>query len=151
MFLLSAGKWYAVAKDFVSEINEAVRALVTGSMTLPEYDDDTETTYNKRVAMADARFAHMDRKNIRYGGGPSAIEFCDLFRDDRKLVHVKRYGGSAPLSHHFSQGEVDPIRWTGWLRCLLHGMDQLELGRAVVVDRRVPALEIVEVVDVLAN
>ena len=46
---------------------------------------------------------------------------------------------------------VDPIWWTVWLRCLLHGMDEFEFDRTVVVDRRVAALKIVEAVDVFAN
>ena len=48
----------------------------------------------------------MDKKNIRYGGGASQIEFCDLFTRNRVMVHVKRYGGSSVLSHLFAQGVV---------------------------------------------
>jgi uncharacterized protein (TIGR04141 family) len=36
----------------------------------------------------------------------SKIEFCDLFKDDRSMIHVKRYCGSATLSHLFAQGAV---------------------------------------------
>lgn len=48
----------------------------------------------------------MDRQLVKHGGGHSAIEFCDLMTDDKKLVHVKRYSGSAQLSHLFAQGAV---------------------------------------------
>ncbi|MDB5782688.1 TIGR04141 family sporadically distributed protein [Caballeronia mineralivorans] len=34
------------------------------------------------------------------------IEFCDLVRDGRELVHVKFYRSSATLSHLFAQGSV---------------------------------------------
>ena len=34
---------------------------------------------------------------------------------------------------------VDPIRWTVSLRCCFHRMNELELERALVVDRRVAA------------
>src|SRR5690606_19414169 len=44
--------------------------------------------------------------NIRYGGGASQIEFCDLFVRKRTMLHVKRYGGSSVLSHLFAQGVV---------------------------------------------
>ena len=54
----------------------------------------------------DPEVAVMDRKNIRYGGGASRIEFCDLFINKRTLLHVKRYGGSSAMSHLFSQGVV---------------------------------------------
>ena len=47
---------------------------------------------------------------------------------------------------------VDPIWWTVSLRCCsLHGMYQLELDGAGVVDRRVAALDVVEAVDVVAD
>ena len=49
----------------------------------------------------------MDRKNIRYGGGASAIEFCDVYDADNKtFIHVKNYYGSSALSHLFAQGRV---------------------------------------------
>ena len=44
---------------------------------------------------------------IRFGRGRSLVEFCDLFnREEKVLLHVKRYGGSAPLSHLFQQALV---------------------------------------------
>jgi uncharacterized protein (TIGR04141 family) len=43
---------------------------------------------------------------IHHGGGHSSIEFCDLLTGDKKLIHVKRYSGSAQLSHLFAQGAV---------------------------------------------
>ncbi len=49
----------------------------------------------------------MDRKNIRYGGGASAIEFCDVYDADKKtFIHVKNYYGSSAVSHLFAQGRV---------------------------------------------
>jgi len=48
----------------------------------------------------------MDKKLIVHGGGYSKIEFCDLYSKDKKIIHVKHYGGSAVLSHLFSQGVV---------------------------------------------
>lgn len=48
----------------------------------------------------------MDQKLISYGGGHSTVEFCDLLTSDKRLIHVKRYGGSAQFSHLFNQGVV---------------------------------------------
>jgi uncharacterized protein (TIGR04141 family) len=48
----------------------------------------------------------MDQKTIVHGGGHSKIEFCDILTNDRKLIHVKKYGGSSVLSHLFMQGAV---------------------------------------------
>lgn len=51
-------------------------------------------------------FLLMDRRLISYGGGRSRIEFCDVLTDDGKRIHIKRYSGSATMSHLFNQGLV---------------------------------------------
>ena len=38
--------------------------------------------------------------------GKGQIEFADLVKNDKHLVHVKKYGSSPVLSHLFSQGLV---------------------------------------------
>jgi uncharacterized protein (TIGR04141 family) len=62
----------------------------------------TEGEYNKRlVAITSGKYYLMDR-NLTYLGGP--MEFCDVFSKSKELIHIKRYGGSATLSHLFYQG-----------------------------------------------
>jgi uncharacterized protein (TIGR04141 family) len=107
--LLSAGKWYRLAKSFVTSVNTSVRKLAVKDKPFPPYQaaDRTEGAYNRRIAGSDpTRFALMDQKLINIGGGHSSVEFCDLFTKSRQMVHVKRYSGSSALSHLFSQGEV---------------------------------------------
>lgn len=107
-FLLYDGRWYRIARDFVTETNEKVARYVVPS-TLPAFEYGVhadENAYNEDVASLDPAFTVMDCNNVLHGGGHSAIEFCDLMSRDRRLVHVKRYKGSAALSHLFSQGEV---------------------------------------------
>ncbi len=105
-YLLSNGKWYQIASDFASQVNNDFTTLRSkgSSISLLEYNHDNEGVYNEAAAQA-ANLVCMDRKNIRYGGGYSAIEFCDLL-GDKQLIHVKRYGGSSVLSHLFFQGVV---------------------------------------------
>ncbi len=104
-YLLSAGNWYRVRQDFVKQINAAVNAIPDYDQPLPEYDDESEGHYVLRVSKADAKhLAPMDGKNIVYGGGASRIEFCDLLTSKHDLIHIKRYGQSAALSHLFAQG-----------------------------------------------
>jgi uncharacterized protein (TIGR04141 family) len=106
-FALNNGKWYRVNADFLTELNTAVNAIPHSKLSLPSYNDKDEKTYNKRVCESNSSyFALMDEKMIRYGGGSSQIEFCDLYTSDKQLLHVKRYGGSSVLSHLFSQGFV---------------------------------------------
>jgi len=104
-YLLSGGNWYRVRRDFVQQVNAAVDEIPEYEGTFPEYDDNSEGEYVKRVAKSDpATLAPMDGKTIMYGGGPSKIEFCDLLTRSQDLVHIKRYGQSAALSHLFAQG-----------------------------------------------
>ncbi len=107
-YLLSNGNWYEVEKDFANQINSDYKQVHDGNplLELPVYKHKNENDYNEKVAEQNQDFCCMDRKNIKHGGGYSKIEFCDLITKDKKIVHVKRYGGSAVLSHLFSQGVV---------------------------------------------
>lgn len=76
-------------------------------ITLPESRiGEHENEYNERVASKLSGTCCMDRKNITFGDTHGQIEFCDLLTDDKKIIHVKRYGASRVLSHLFSQGLV---------------------------------------------
>ena len=108
-YVLNSGRWFRVDTDFVRIVNDEVDPYLRGDfalISLPDYNHATEGDYNAAVAGADQRFAHMDRKNIWYGGKQSQIEVCDMFSEKKELVHVKRYSGSATLSHLFAQGIV---------------------------------------------
>lgn len=106
VFLLTGGQWYRIARNFVQRIDREVRGLRPTQYALPAYEHKSEQAYNAAVARRNSAVALMDRKMIRYGGGASQIEFCDLFIRRRVMLHVKRYGGSSVLSHLFSQGVV---------------------------------------------
>ena len=44
---------------------------------------------------------------IPFGGGTgNKIELCDVMTQDNKLIHIKKNGGSAYLSHLFNQAAV---------------------------------------------
>lgn len=107
-YLLSNGKWYEVEKDFSRQVDADYRELRSqiSTFTLPSYQHENEKDYNEKIAKNDNQFCCMDRKNISYGGGYSKIEFCDLLTKDKKIIHVKHYGGSSVLSHLFLQGVV---------------------------------------------
>lgn len=110
-YLLTNGKWFRIATDFVEAVTEEVRSIPEQT-TFPEYNHRSEADYNRALVATDpARLALMDAKNIVYGGGYSKIEFCDCFSNDGEIIHVKRYGGSAVLSHLFQQGVVSGNLW----------------------------------------
>jgi uncharacterized protein (TIGR04141 family) len=108
-YLLNAGKWYRVSREFVAEVDQELASLLDGTSTstMPDWGDEYEDAYNARIASGSGgRLALMDRVMVQHDGMPSPIEFCDLFSDDHRLIHVKRYGQSSVLSHLFLQGLV---------------------------------------------
>src|SRR3989344_146636 len=107
-YLLSNAKWYEIDKDFSEQINSEYQSLRSEkpSVELPKYSHANENEYNKKTAGTNTDFHCMDNDLVSHGGGYSKIEFCDLFSKNKKIIHVKRYGGSSVLSHLFFQGIV---------------------------------------------
>lgn len=104
-FILNDGKWYQVDQDFVTEVNKAYNETTISNIELPHYKHgQNEKEYNVEACCGKADFCNMDRKLINYGG--NKIEFCDIYLKTKKFVHVKKYRGSAVLSHLFAQGLV---------------------------------------------
>lgn len=107
-YLLAGGTWYEIEKDFALQVNVDYQQFRDrkNSFKLPHYNHKDENDYNIKVSENDSNLYCMDRKIINHGGGYSRIEFCDLLSKDKRIIHVKRYGGSSVLSHLFSQGDV---------------------------------------------
>lgn len=108
IYLLSNGKWYEIEKEFTRTVNDEYRILLEKEIpyNLPIYNHTNENDYNVKTAEENNYYCCMDRKIIHHGGGHNQIEFCDLFTNDKKIIHVKHYAASSVLSHLFSQGVV---------------------------------------------
>lgn len=106
VYILSNGKWYEIVKDFTKQVKEEFENTTESVINFPDYNHKDEKHYNEAAALQIPNACCMDRKEIVHGGGHSRIEFCDLLTKDKKIIHVKRYGGSNHLSHLFSQGVV---------------------------------------------
>lgn len=106
-YLLTNGEWYLLNRDFVTAVNNTVRAIPrTRLKPVPYIDGEDEGVYNIRLAESISGACCLDKRLISYGGGRSTIEFCDVYSPARQMVHVKRASGSSMLSHLFSQGVV---------------------------------------------
>jgi uncharacterized protein (TIGR04141 family) len=105
LHILNNGKWYEVAADFTSQVIRDYEGIPESTVDLPHCAVRTEGDYNRAVAEARGMCC-LDNDPIVHGGGHSKIEFCDLLSQDKKIIHVKRYGNSSVLSHLFSQGVV---------------------------------------------
>jgi uncharacterized protein (TIGR04141 family) len=106
-YLLTAGKWYLIKKDLVEQVNASFKAIARRAEPLPAYAHESETAYNLDVARkAPLEFSCHDRRLIIVPGSGSPIEICDLYSRQGELIHVKRYGASSILSHHFAQAVI---------------------------------------------
>lgn len=106
-YILRNGVWYAISKDFVQRVDRALSGLqVDDAKDMPPYMHVDEAAYNKDVAGKVPGYVLMDKKNIHIGGPYDKIEFCDLVKNGKELIHVKLYRSSATLSHLFAQGSA---------------------------------------------
>jgi uncharacterized protein (TIGR04141 family) len=88
-------------------VNSSFDEAANTPLQLPDYSHDNEEDYNRSVAIAAPdSFFLMDDEIIRFPTGRDQVEFCDLYSQSKRIIHVKRYRGSATLSHLFSQGVV---------------------------------------------
>lgn len=120
-YLLSAGLWFSIRKDFVSEIEGRIADVpdLTELLDLPEWDsealreDDKDPTaegsYNILVAAARG-YANLD-KDLVYFGRYEKIEICDLLTPDALLLCVKTASDSPTLSHLVAQATTSAAAW----------------------------------------
>jgi uncharacterized protein (TIGR04141 family) len=129
-YCVSDGAWYEIQKDYEKRINEDYRQTKHSDISFIPYLNDEynqpfqvpKTDREKYEIKCEERYNYelerqlnhstlehymlMDRHLVSYGGGRSREEFCDLLSDDGQRIHVKRYSGSAVMSHLFNQGLV---------------------------------------------
>ncbi|WP_220813123.1 TIGR04141 family sporadically distributed protein [Pseudomonas paralcaligenes] len=105
-YILRNGVWYRVDANFVGRVDSFLSDLKVYEHQLPIYSHDTEGEYNAAACVADPSYHLMDKRNIKIGGVYDKIEFCDLIKDWKDLIHVKYYRSSSTLSHLFAQGCV---------------------------------------------
>ena len=111
-YILINSEWYKLKGDFVTDTNAKYQNIVknhASPITFKNYEgtDGNENGYNTNMTAQIANAVCLDAKNILHGGGQSKIEFCDIFdRDNKNIIHIKKYSGSSVLSHLFAQGFV---------------------------------------------
>lgn len=106
-FIFSHGKWFEVEKEFVNALNEDIENIPDCLLKFSNWESThrTESEYNTFICEQNPWF-FADKKLIQHGGSHSKIELCDIISDQQHLIHVKKYSGSAILSHLFSQGLI---------------------------------------------
>jgi uncharacterized protein (TIGR04141 family) len=106
VYILNNGKWYEIARGFSDEVQSYFHNIPDSNIDLPDYRGGSELEYNIAAVRHLGGACCMDQRLITHGGGHNRVEFCDIFTGDKRLIHVKKYGGSSVLSHLFMQGSV---------------------------------------------
>ena len=103
-YILSSGIWYSVSVDFLKKVNNVVAKIAQPATVLPAWDGkEREGVYNARCAKGKG-FTSFDAKNLRYGGGQSQLEFCDILHlDSQTLYFAKIASRSSGMSHLLEQ------------------------------------------------
>lgn len=109
-YCLNNGKWYCINKDFSDKIENEYERIELSNLNFLDYDTsmEDEDDYNERLSesLSNAYSIHKIGE-IPFGGGKgNKIELCDVMTNDNKLIHIKKNGGSAYLSHLFNQAAV---------------------------------------------
>lgn len=104
-YILNGGKWYLIDKDFFDAVQDDYSGFPISDVYLPDCPKNlNEMQYNRWVGETDGMTC-MDTSNIIYDGHNS-IEFCDIYSQNKKIFHIKRYGGATVLNSLFSQGLI---------------------------------------------
>ncbi len=106
IYILNNGKWYKIAKGFTEQVQKDFDNITKSNIALPDCSVTEEGDYNLSATEILTDACCMDGELVSHGGGHSSVEFCDIYTKDKKILHIKRYGGSNVLSHLFSQGVV---------------------------------------------
>lgn len=103
-YILSSGIWYSVSSDFLTKVNAAVKKIPSPQTILPAWNGtEREGAYNARCGKLNG-FAGFDAKNLRYGGGQSQLEFCDVLHlFSKTLFFAKIASRSSGMSHLLEQ------------------------------------------------
>lgn len=108
IFILNNGQWYQIDSNYETEVKSFYNSATISAQTFSKaHLNEIEGNYNIRIAQEDpAKRLLMDKRLVKPAPGEDEIEFCDIYTTDKELYHVKRYSGSATLSHLFNQGLV---------------------------------------------
>ena len=106
LYMLNAGSWYQVENDYKTQIEAIYNNTPISNLALIDYNHDDEGAYNEALANSSQTFFLMDKKLIPSGVAGNGIEFCDVYDQSGKMIHVKKYGGSQVIGHLFNQGLV---------------------------------------------
>ena len=109
-YCISDGKWYKIDGDFVKDINERYNRIKICSESFIDYNHNNEDEYNEALANSLSGSIEFHKVGMITLQGKSKAEPCDVFYN-KKIIHIKRTGGSSNLSHLFVQASNTSYLW----------------------------------------
>ena len=106
LYMLNASSWFQVDTNYRNEIIRTYQNVPLSNIAVINYNHDDEGDYNIALANSQPGYYLMDRNLIPSGIARNGIEFCDVYTQNRQMIHVKKYGGSQVIAHLFNQGQV---------------------------------------------
>lgn len=107
LYLLNEGEWYKVEDNYNQQVlNYYNNAPISPKHLIESNVAESEGTYNERLANSEPTYCLMDKQLVKTGIPQNEIEVCDVYTQDKYLIHVKKGHGSSVLSHLFNQGFV---------------------------------------------
>lgn len=111
-YCLNNGKWYCIDNSFVTKIDSEYSSIELCDTVFIDHKNKTdEDAYNEKLKETLQGSHLLHKYKISIGGGQgNNIEPCDLLWN-KKLIHIKKNGGSSVLSHLFNQALVSAQSW----------------------------------------
>lgn len=107
LYMLNEGEWYKVEDNYNRQVIDYYNNADIFSKRLIESNvAESEGSYNERLAKSDSSYCLMDKQLVKTGVPQNEIELCDVYSQEKCLIHVKKGHGSSVLSHLFNQGFV---------------------------------------------
>ena len=109
-YCLNNERWYKIDKNYANRIKNEYNKIKISNINFIDYDDTMkkEDDYNEKLSNSlDGSYLMHKVGEIPFGEGTgNKIELCDIMTNKNELIHIKKNGGSAYLSHLFNQATV---------------------------------------------
>lgn len=101
------GKWFRASSNYINTLDQKISLIASSGLMFESWSQHIhERDYLESRPLTNVEsYLVLDRNNINIPGH-SPIEACDIYTQNKLLVHVKRYGSSSLLGHLFNQGYV---------------------------------------------
>lgn len=106
-FFFLEGKWFRASSTYIDTLDQKINGIPSSNLSFCDWPQHVhEKDYlTSNPLTHNVGYLVLDRDNIHLDG-QSPIEPCDIFTQDKLLIHLKRYGSSSLLGHLFNQGYV---------------------------------------------